>query len=194
MESANHRSAWSLLEGDFRRTCEYIEPADSNSSCYSHRLYELLLRASTEFESACKEYIKAAQIDAAKLRKPGDGAFAELAGAPINVWTEVQLTTWSPSSRWWRPFEGWTKSPRELTWYGAYNIVKHNRVAEFPRASLTNVVEAMGGLFLTLMATRLLKVRPYIDPTCAPSRDGGWVELTGEDVLFNIRYPGRAAA
>lgn len=49
--------AFRLLAADFLRVCEFVEPIDANLYVYSHRLYELLLRVCTEFESICKEVL-----------------------------------------------------------------------------------------------------------------------------------------
>src|SRR5689334_2470696 len=43
--------AYILLERDLLELFDYVEPADSNLATYSHRLYELLLRACTEVET-----------------------------------------------------------------------------------------------------------------------------------------------
>ena len=48
-------AAFELLQADFRRLGEYVELNDANLSTFSHRLYELLVRTCTEFESLCKE-------------------------------------------------------------------------------------------------------------------------------------------
>src|SRR5437867_13174101 len=50
-------AAFNLLQEDFRRLGEYVELNDANLSTFSIRLYELLLRACTEFESLCKELL-----------------------------------------------------------------------------------------------------------------------------------------
>jgi hypothetical protein len=51
-----YEAAFILLVGDFLRVCEFIELTDTHLDFYSHRLYEILLRACTEFESLCREY------------------------------------------------------------------------------------------------------------------------------------------
>jgi hypothetical protein len=52
-----YEPAFILLVGDFLRVCEFIEPTDAHLQVYSHRLYEILLRACTEFESLCREIL-----------------------------------------------------------------------------------------------------------------------------------------
>ena len=48
-----------LLEEELFRLFDFIEPADANLSAYSHQLYALLLRASTEFEANAKGILRA---------------------------------------------------------------------------------------------------------------------------------------
>ena len=44
---------------DLNEIFDFVEPSNDNTSVYSHRIYELLLRAATEFESNCKGILKA---------------------------------------------------------------------------------------------------------------------------------------
>ena len=46
--------AFRLLLRDYEHLLEYVHPDHANMHVYSHRTYELLLRASTEFESISK--------------------------------------------------------------------------------------------------------------------------------------------
>ncbi len=47
------------IESDLRRLFEYVEPDDRNLSTFSTRIYEILLRAATEFEANCKAILSA---------------------------------------------------------------------------------------------------------------------------------------
>ena len=40
----------------------YIEPVECNLSCYGHRLRELIILASTEFENQCRHILRANHI------------------------------------------------------------------------------------------------------------------------------------
>ena len=46
--------AYKILEQDLETLFEYIEPCEANNTTHSHRTFELMLRASTEFEANCK--------------------------------------------------------------------------------------------------------------------------------------------
>lgn len=49
--------AYYILEKDLINLFEFIDPSDANLATYSHKTYELLLRASTEFDLNAKKSI-----------------------------------------------------------------------------------------------------------------------------------------
>src|SRR5690554_5224374 len=51
--------AYYILEKDLINLFEFIDPSDANLATYSHKTYELLLRASTEFELNAKKVLSA---------------------------------------------------------------------------------------------------------------------------------------
>jgi hypothetical protein len=57
---------------------------------------------------------------------------------------------WQPKPIDLAPFGAWSTSGTRLAWWGDYNNVKHNRIAEFHKASLENVVNAVAGVFVLL--------------------------------------------
>ncbi len=140
--------ALDLWLNDFRRCLEFVEPVDAHDAVYSHRMYELLLRGATEFESVAKSIIVLggnslttnANIyeyrDKLKHLKPDD--------------VEVGALFWQPTVRYFAPFRGWMTSTPPLAWYGDYNSVKHSRRSAFSKASLSNAVQAGCGVFALL--------------------------------------------
>lgn len=65
----------------------------------------------------------------------------------------LYLNTSSTSNRIeLRPFAEWSKWAHSLTWYQEYNLVKHNRYANFSKANLENLLNAISGLFSLLFA------------------------------------------
>lgn len=140
--------ALQLLELDLKKVFEYVEPCKDNSKTYSQRLYELLLRACTEFEASAK-----AILCANSYQKSQDD-FTIKDYRLINKATKlseykVSLLPWSPVSKVLQPFKDW-KRTHELDWYSAYNSVKHNRFAEFSKASLNNVINAIAGVCIII--------------------------------------------
>ncbi len=137
------------LEKDLLRICDFVEPADLNVNCYSHQLYALLLRASTEFESNAR-----AILSANGYRKSGNWNVSDY--YKINAATRlaeytVTLPIWTGSHRRIQPFSQWTSSP-PLAWYQSYNTVKHNRASSFSSASLGNAVTAVAAVFAIVFA------------------------------------------
>jgi len=148
-------AAFQLLTDDFRTVQQYVEPTDANLTTYSHRLYELFLRACTEFESVCKDLLVT------------NGSRKSISDMNINDYRtlephlqleskEVGLLSWVPATAYVRPFQNWSTAVPPLSWYSEYNQVKHNRQNEFSRASLSNVRLAVAAQFALLVASNLI--------------------------------------
>lgn len=140
--------ALQLLELDLKKVFEYVEPCNKNLETYSQRLYELLLRACTEFEASAK-----AILCANSYQKSPD-AFTIKDYRLINKATKiseynVSLLPWSPESKVLQPFKNW-ENTHTLDWYSAYNNVKHNRFSKFHDASLENVINAIAGVYIII--------------------------------------------
>lgn len=144
--------AFDLLVEDLRKIFSFIEPTDSNNTAYSHRNYELLLRACTEFETNCQ-----AVLFANGCTVPVSGRYFtirdyhKLNRAMHLSEYLILLNLWSPVPRIFAPLDEWD-SGTSLSWYTDYNTVKHDRNKNFPQASLENVVKAVAGVFVILYA------------------------------------------
>lgn len=147
--------ALDTLLSDLMMVLNFIEPADANLAVYSNRLYELLLRASTEFESNCKGVLLANGylgkdkdlriVDYRKL-----DSVMKLSGY------EVRLSFWN-CERTLMPLSNWGTT-HTLDWYSAYNEVKHNRVENFRLANLKNVLNAIAAVACLVYA----QLGPYM--------------------------------
>jgi hypothetical protein len=178
-----YEPAFHLLVQDFLRVCEFIEPADCHLHVYSHRLFELLLRTCTEFESLSKEILEAhglAQLDHLYVTH-------FVAIAPI---LELQrqkaiASFWRPEAKTLSPFEDWTPANVSLPWYQGYNAVKHNRNAEFSQATLKNVRDAISAVFIIM--ARLGFVESTGSRMSAPG--GTWQGIDRfRDIPFALHY------
>lgn len=148
-------TAYRILIEDLLTLCEYIDPQDVNKGCFSHRTFELLLRACTELENLWKTIL----IEKQHPGNPNDWTVFDYAKIESSHRIElsdvaVSFVHWKSSSAgyYFKPFEGWTdtnQNPR-LSWYKAYNNVKHSRESNFCEASLLNVVCAIGALHINL--------------------------------------------
>lgn len=142
--------AYNLLENDLRKIFEYVEPCDDNLNTYSHRMYELFLRASTEFESNAKGILKAngySKDD--KDVKIQD--FWKLDEATKLSEYQLEIEFWRPSKMIITPFAEWKKG-HSLKWYQDYNSVKHNRDTKFHFATLENTLKSVAAVLAILYA------------------------------------------
>lgn len=150
-----------LIIRDLYELFNYVEPCDANSSVYSHRLYELLLRACTEFETNCKGILES-------------NGYVKSGGGDLNVKdyfkieNAARLSGYSVTfNRWpnhqFKPFATWNVAVyAPLPWYQGYNSVKHNRYDNFPDANLGNVMNAIAGLLCILHA----QIGDIVDSAC----------------------------
>lgn len=144
------RSFYLILD-DLLRLFEYIEPADQNLSTFSHRSYELLLRASTEIETNFKRILLANNYQTA-------GNWNMTDYYKINVATKlheyrVEWHNWRSGSKIIFPFNEWTSTTYQpLAWYQSYNNVKHDRYRNFSEASLENVLKSVSAVFVLLFS------------------------------------------
>jgi hypothetical protein len=175
--------AYKLIEKDLLRLFEYVEPTDNNIHTYSHRTYELLLRAATEFETNCKRILESNGyqgtniIDYAKINKSSRlGEYA------------VSLRVWYPGKKTLKPFAAWNAGTHSLPWYQSYNDVKHHRNQDFAKASLENVLCAIAGLYVILFSQFLFASGlPGSTEDCEVSLDEKTISTSGD--IFEILPP-----
>ena len=176
-----YEPSFRLLIQDFEELLAFVEPVDANLATYSHRSFELLLRACTEFESLSKQGL----VAAGNLKQPSSMTVLDYvlleASVPLSA-LEVGIMVWRPKPIYVRPFAGWQTASPPLAWYSDYNKVKHNRNTEFSRASLEN-------LRLAICALYLLLVKTYVpDLTGIPQRIGN-VNGVSETLIDVFPYP-----
>lgn len=156
----HYTRAFSIIQADLIKLFEFIEPADINSSTYSFRIHELLMRTCIEVETNFKAILQ--ENIFTPVYKGGDRK-----GQPRleNTWNiddfkivnkthhldnyEVELPFWKGEKGVKRPFENW-KINQPLPWYQAYNQSKHDRQNRFHEANLENLLSAFSGLFVLL--------------------------------------------
>ncbi|MCH5167952.1 MAG: hypothetical protein J1F35_08750 [Erysipelotrichales bacterium] len=140
-----------LLIRDINDLFNYIEPSNENQLVYSHRLYELLLRIATEFESNCKGILR----DNGYVKTKGNLNIIDYFNlnkvCRLHDY-KIQFFRWE-SDRYFKPFNEWkNENYFPLPWYSSYNNVKHNRFEKFKEANLENVINALGGLLCIIHA------------------------------------------
>lgn len=136
-----------LIVRDLYEIFDFVEPCDANVAAYSHRIYELFLRTATEFESNCKGILNANGY--VKARMNAEDYFKIAAAARISGY-EVRITRWA-TDHVFKPFASWNGAVyAPLAWYQDYNLVKHNRYANFSKANFGNLMNAVAGLLCIL--------------------------------------------
>ena len=140
-----------LILKDLYEIFNYVEPCNGNKNVYSHRIYELLLRACTEVESNMKGILTA------------NGKFSRTSFTMKNDYFQLekacQLDKYKIKfSRWkenvdFTPFSVWnTTAYNPLPWYQNYNEVKHDRYNNFQKANLDNLINSIAALLCLLHA------------------------------------------
>lgn len=148
-------AAFKFLQEDFRRVGEYIALTDDNLGAYSHRLFEILLRSCTEFESLCKDLLVERGYSK-PARDMNITDYRSLEGPWHFESISVGVLTWLPEAAYVSPFQGWSSAQPPLPWYASYNQVKHNRHNAFAQASLANVRDAIAGQFALMAEVSLV--------------------------------------
>ena len=144
--------AYRIIQRDVISLFEFIEPADINSSSYSFKIYELFLRICTEIEANFKAILKDNTFN------PTNNKGKPIAEKNWNInhykkinlshhlsGYEVTLPVWSGIKDKRKPYQEWDNKPT-LSWYSAYNSVKHSRVDNFSKANFNNLIDAFCAL------------------------------------------------
>jgi len=169
VDIADYKASFDILLRDLDQILEFVEPVDSNDSVYSHRIYALLLRACTDFESLAKDLLLQSGYTARPANKMTVHDYRHLETTLVLEPVEVEVHFWRPQPRIVRPFRDWSTATPPLAWYRDYNTVKHNRSAAFDRASLAALTQAVCGQFAVLA-----RAAQYEWPDCSWSaNDGG---------------------
>jgi hypothetical protein len=147
----NCLASYRILKHDLKSIFEYIEPQNANFKTFSHRTFELLVRACIEVESLCKLIFKQDRVE---LKNCGNMVrYSDLEGAMHLSKYEIGCYGFTyPAFIPFESFSGTERKHRSPSWYKAYNAVKHNRTENFAQASLENVIHAVGAVYVLLLA------------------------------------------
>ncbi|HWP97884.1 MAG TPA: hypothetical protein VN426_13645 [Syntrophomonadaceae bacterium] len=180
--------AYSIIENDLRKLFEYIEPCEDNINTYSHRTFELLMRAATEFEMNCKEILRANGFIKTGNLNITDYYLINVPSKLSNY--KVKMNFWQSNALIIQPFNSWSgESYQPLEWYQAYNHAKHNRNMYFAEASIQNTIKAVTGLFIILFSQFGIDVfSPFQNSYMYNTDDDGGVFGDGS-MMFTIIPP-----
>ena len=187
-EKSSLLSAARLIIRDLEELWDYIEPCENHKNVYSHRIYELFLRTCTEFEANCKGILFANNyISDSTTSNLNITDYKNLNEAMKLSEYEVTYSKWTGELKRTKPFLEWGNTRyTPLSWYQAYNQVKHNRYSNFHEANLKNLLKAINGLLCLLFAqfTTSISVIGHSGICVVPD------ELTEFDLeYFHIKTP-----
>lgn len=180
--------AYYLLEKDFKEILDYIEPHDANEKTFSHKIYSLLLRTCTEFETNCKGILLANDYTLGKIPNIQNDYYKINTASKLSDY-EIKINIW----QWGKiikPFDDWSnKSYQPLSWYQAYNNVKHNRSIHFSDANLENLLNALAWLYILLCSQFYVSAfSAYQDSVSTTNCDDNNFECL-DDNLFSVKFP-----
>jgi hypothetical protein len=149
---AQYVRAFLVLQKDLLQLFDYIEPSNTNLSCYSYRTHEILLRACIEVEANCT-----AILCENGYSRSGDWNMSDYKKInPSHHLSsyEIGIPVWHGEAALRRPFAAWA-SGGQLPWYRAYNETKHNRHDNFDQANFNHMLDAICGL-VALLSSQFL--------------------------------------
>lgn len=131
------------LETDLANTSRYIEPK-GQEDVYSFEFAKLLILACTEVESV----LKAICYSITGKQPTGDiGAYKKIVLENYPRITEASVTV-ARLSKNIVPFSEWNDG--KLSWWNAYQQVKHNRGAFFEQATYRHAVTSIAALYILI--------------------------------------------
>jgi hypothetical protein len=138
------------LRDQMERICRVVHPVISNFATYGHETRNLLILASTEAEAQWKGVLRAHRSKAESTKD-----YVKLASALRLSEYRIALAFY-PWLEPIEPFRNWTSTSKrptkDLSWYDAYNAVKHDRENEFSRATLEHTIQAVAACVVMVCA------------------------------------------
>lgn len=144
------------LESDLANTSRYIEPL-CQENVHSFEFAKLLILACTEIESV----FKAICSNIEESQTAGNiGQYKEAILGKYPKITEVVVSV-ARIGRSIKPFEEW--SGGRLSWWDAYQNVKHSRENSFELASYINATYAIAALYISIFYLAAINNLEFID-------------------------------
>lgn len=127
-----------------------LEPEPGNFKAYGNSIRELLIIACTEVEYLLKSILKSNQITAGNRNLTTNDYVTLLPILKLNHY-RVSLPLY-PDLGLFSPFENWNqeKPTASLSWYSAYNSVKHDRGNAKNQANLEMLINAVSAIHILL--------------------------------------------
>lgn len=139
------------LESSILDVFSVLHPTEGNKKAHGHRIRELLILCCTEVELLLVDAANANGLQPSRGRHHTMKDYVRLSqplGLPQWGVTLVDYPAYGEMF----PFTRWSSPSHGLTWYAAYNHVKHGRRAHFTAATLENLLMAAGAIVVLLAA------------------------------------------
>jgi len=143
--------AFLLIQNDFIKLFEYIEPSQKNLNCYSFRIHELLLRTCVEIEANFKAILLENGYPPSDFMRIDSDYFKVNKTHHLSSYS-IELPYWQGKGSIRKPFVKWKNGYLKLKWYDGYNKSKHDRHNYFEYANFENLIDAIAGLAVILSA------------------------------------------
>ena len=134
------------IEEDLLRLSRFVEFSKKNSSTFSLENARILMAATQEVDVLLKQICtKYGVILSRAKREENIANYRIQLGPKISPLSEIEVN-FLISDITAQPYESWTKKTPD--WWDANNKIKHERHNNYEKASLSNVLDAVAGLFL----------------------------------------------
>ena len=141
-----HYQYFLALEQEFDDSIRFVELDAQNSNAFSTAYLKMLFAACVEIEAVLKELDKRSTTTTSANNMDQLRA-SILAEYPNFHKIEVKIPRYSLTLS---PWASWA-SGTNPDWWHAYNATKHSRQTSYVQANQKNVVEALAGLFASLI-------------------------------------------
>jgi hypothetical protein len=158
-ELSNSEAQLHYLKEHLERICQVTYPCEENYSAFGHEIRNVLILACTEVEGQWKSILVANGKN--KSRRYNTHTYVKLLPAMRLDQYSVKFPYY-PKLKEICPFKEWADydpadpkslGPTEcLTWYAAYNNVKHDREENFKQATLLCAFQAITAFFVMMCA------------------------------------------
>lgn len=170
-----HWQYFLVLEREFADTLQYVALTKDNLNTYSIRYAWIFLSTCSEidvvFKVLCEQVEPGAKPKGTfwTINDSRDVLLKHFPKFPLMIVTIPQYRTTA------KPWEEWGNGSHP-SWWSSYNKVKHHRHEHFEKASLSNVIDALAGLYCLVL---------YLHRDIHGDQDNRSQALVPEPVLFD---------
>lgn len=142
--SRNYWRYYRMLEDKFLATANYVEINPANFNSFSNEYALLLQSIGAELDNFFKVYCG---FNLTERKNIGDYVTSILSDFPSITSEQIRVLGTDITVT---PFAGWnaTTLAQSLSWWMAFDHIKHNRIGNFPEANQENVLNMLAALFL----------------------------------------------